>query len=298
MRPNRWQRRVAELDPETDFVEIYRLMTLHEFPWDLNQALSLALFRTYAVPGIGGLLDRTGEFTGRGQQRYDDTAVLLEAPLAHGFASPEGRTALRRINRMHAAHDLDPGELRYVLATFVVVPVRWLAAHGWRPLSAAEERASVNYYRELGRHMAIPDVPTTYDAFAALMDGYEQEHFPDGRTVPVDPGSRRVADATLALLVGFYPRVLAPAVRVASRAMMDPPLLAALGYPEPGPRVRRAVDAGLGLRARVVSVLPPRRRPRFVGDSPRVADATTPLADRGTVAACPVPHRAAHPSPG
>jgi hypothetical protein len=292
VRPNRWQRRIAELDPETDVVEIYRLLALHEFPWDLNQALSLALFRTYAVPGIGGLLDRTGEFTGRTQQRYDDTAVLLEAPLAHGFASLEGRTALRRINRMHAAHDIDADELRYVLATFVVVPVRWLAAHGWRALSAAEERASVNYYRELGRHMAIPGVPTTYAGFEDLMDSYEETHFPDGRTVPPDPGSRRVADATLELLVSFYPSPLAPAVRVASRAMMDPPLLAALGYADPGPRVRRVVDAGLGVRARVVALLPPRRRPRHVVDSPRVADATTPLGERGTIGTCPVPHRA------
>ena len=28
----------------------------HEFPWDMNEALSFALFRTYAVPSIGGLL--------------------------------------------------------------------------------------------------------------------------------------------------------------------------------------------------------------------------------------------------
>ena len=36
-----------------------------EFPWDMNQALSFALFRTYAVPSIGDLLARTGEFTAR-----------------------------------------------------------------------------------------------------------------------------------------------------------------------------------------------------------------------------------------
>ncbi len=57
---------------------MYRTLVMYEFPWDMNQALSFALFRTYAVPGIGGLLDATGEFTARTQKRYDDTALLLE----------------------------------------------------------------------------------------------------------------------------------------------------------------------------------------------------------------------------
>ena len=57
-----WLRHIARLDPERDFEEIYRIVVAHEFPWDMNQALSFALFRTYAVPSIGRLLDETGEF--------------------------------------------------------------------------------------------------------------------------------------------------------------------------------------------------------------------------------------------
>ena len=37
-------------------------MGAHEFPWDVTQALGLALYRTYAVPSIGELLSATGEF--------------------------------------------------------------------------------------------------------------------------------------------------------------------------------------------------------------------------------------------
>ena len=58
-------RRIEELDPARDFAEIYRLWAPYEFPWDMNQALSFALFRTYAVPSIGALLARTGELTER-----------------------------------------------------------------------------------------------------------------------------------------------------------------------------------------------------------------------------------------
>ena len=48
-----WRDRNDGLDPERDHVEIYRNLTLYEFPWDYNQALSFALFRTYAMPSIG-----------------------------------------------------------------------------------------------------------------------------------------------------------------------------------------------------------------------------------------------------
>jgi hypothetical protein len=122
---------LAELDPETDFHEIYRQLALYEFPWDINQALSFALFRTYAVPSIGRLLHRTGEFTRRVQKRYDDTGLLLEAVLEHGFDAEEGRSAIRRVNRMHRGYDISDDDMRYVLSTFVVTPIRWLDAYGW-----------------------------------------------------------------------------------------------------------------------------------------------------------------------
>ncbi len=75
-----WQRHIARLDPETDYEEIYRVITTLEFPWDMNQSLSFALFRTYAVPSIGRLLDETGEFARDTQRRYDDTGLLLDEP--------------------------------------------------------------------------------------------------------------------------------------------------------------------------------------------------------------------------
>ncbi len=62
MKRDHWQRHVERLDPEVDFAEIYRVMATHEFPWDMTQSLGLALYRTYAVPSIGGLLAETGEF--------------------------------------------------------------------------------------------------------------------------------------------------------------------------------------------------------------------------------------------
>ena len=87
LRRTHWQRQICRLDPERDFEEIYRIVLAHEFPWDMNQALSFALFRTYAVPSIGRLLDETGEFARDTQKRYDDTVLLLDEPARIGLHS-------------------------------------------------------------------------------------------------------------------------------------------------------------------------------------------------------------------
>jgi hypothetical protein len=261
-----WSERIERLDPERDHLEVHQLVCAHEFPWDTLQALSFALFRTYAVPSIGGLLARTGELTDRTQQRYEDTGLLLDAVLEHGATSAPGRAALRRVNAMHAAYDISAEDMRYVLATFVVMPVRWNADFGWRPFTELERRASVAYHRELGRRMGIRDLPGTWQEWERLLDAYEAEHFAP------DPGARRVADATLELFTGFPVNRLLPRrlVLAAARALMDDPLLAALGYERPPALLRTAVRGGLRARARVVRWLPRRREPLWFRGQPVV----------------------------
>lgn len=288
-----WLRHIAGLDPETDYEEICRVTVTHEFPWDMNQALSFALFRTYAVPSIGRLLHDTGEFTARTQKRYDDTALLLDAASVDGLHSERGRRAVRRINQMHRAYAIGDADLRYVLSTFVVVPKRWLDDYGWRPLTAAEVRASTRYYQELGRLLGIREVPATYEEFAALLDGYEAEHF------GFDPQARRVADATLTLMTTFYPRPLRRPVALLARALMDAPLREAFGFDAPPRAVVRAARGGLRARARVQRVLPARRRPlraedlRWVRSYPDGYE----VEELGTFpSGCPVPSRRVTPA--
>ncbi|MFF7353696.1 MULTISPECIES: oxygenase MpaB family protein [Streptomyces] len=250
-------RQIRRLDPVADALEIYRLSATFEFPWDYTRALELALYRTYAVPSIGRLLARTAELTQHTQKRYDDTVLLLDAIVEHGFAAEEGRSAIRRINQMHRSYDISDDDMRYVLSTFVVMPRRWIDAYGWRRLSRHEVVAATEYYRTLGRRMGIPGIPETYEEFETLLDTYEQEHF------GWDEQARRVSDATLDLMASWYPRPLAPLLRTATLALLDEPLLRAFRYAPPGAAtsawVRRAVRA----RGRFVRLLPPRRSPHF-----------------------------------
>ncbi|WP_269305610.1 oxygenase MpaB family protein [Aeromicrobium sp. HA] len=252
------------LDPEVDYEEIARLFGQYDFPWDLEQALSFALFRTYAVPSIGRLLYETGHFGTDTQRRHDDTALLLGEIVDQGLESTPGRAAIRRMNQMHGRYDISNDDMRYVLATFVVMPNRWVNRYGFRRTTPIEDVAGVNYYRRLGRLMGIADLPTDLAGFERLLDDYEAEHF------RFDPRSRAVADATLDLLTTFYPRPLAPAVRRFSIAIMDPHLREAFGYEHPPAWFERLSHGALGLRGRVVRLLPERTEPRRVRDSSRI----------------------------
>ncbi|KOV57339.1 peptidase [Streptomyces sp. MMG1121] len=245
------------MDPVADAVEIYRLSVAYEFPWDYTRALELALYRTYAVPSIGRLLAGTAELVERAQMRYDDTVLLLDSIVEHGFAAEEGRTAIRRINQMHRSYDIGDDDMRYVLSTFVVMPRRWIDAYGWRRLSRHEIVAATEYYRTLGRYMGIPDIPESYEEFEALLDAYERDRF------GWDERARQVSDATLDLMASWYPRPLAPVLRTATLALLDESLLRTFRYSPPSTPVTALMRRAVRTRGRLVRLLPPRRKPHF-----------------------------------
>jgi hypothetical protein len=255
-----WARRSERLDPVRDSHEISLGVSAYDFPWDTLQALSFALFRTYAVPSIGGLLARTGEFTERVQKRYDDTGLLLEEVVRNGFDSDRGRSAVRRINRMHSAYDISDDDFRYVLSTFVVIPKRWLDDYGFRSMTPHEVQATTNYYRELGRRMNIRDLPADFAGFERLLDDYEAEHF------AFDEGGRRVADSTLELMTTFPPTRYAPAwlAQRFAYSLMDEPLLRAFGYPEVTAVERALFRGALRLRGRLLRLSWARSEPKWV----------------------------------
>jgi hypothetical protein len=264
MKRDSWQQQIARLDPETEFEQIARIIAMYEFPWDSQQALSFALFRTYAVPSIGRLLYDTGEFTGAVQKRHDDTAILLESIAEKGMESPEGRAGVRRMNQMHGSYDISNDDMRYVLSTFVVTPVRWIERYGWRTGIDGERIAAVRYYQRLGRLMGIQDIPADYEGFAQLMDDYEREKY------VFDAKSRAVADATLDLFVTFYPRPLRPMMRRFSIALLDDHLRAAFDYPKPSRLLTALAHGSLVARGKLIRFFPPRRKPALLRNTHRV----------------------------
>ena len=285
-----WRDEIHRLDAEDDCVRIIQILTSHEFPWDMGRALGIALYRTYAVPSIGELLGRTDEFTGRTQKRYDDTALILGNMMRHGFEPGKGRDALRRMNQMHRSYDIDNDDYRYVLSTFVVMPVRWLNdyGYGWRRLTDHEIAGITNYYRRLGRYMGIKDIPETYEEFRELLDGYEEEHF------AYTEGGRAVSDATLDLMVTFYPPRVSGLARKFSMAILDESLIRTFRYePAPSRAWRRSADIALKLRAKVVRRMKPREEPLWADMNPNIRSYPDgyDVDEMGTFpATCPVMH--------
>jgi hypothetical protein len=168
------------------------------------------------------------------------------------------------MNQMHGSYDISNDDLRYVLATFVVVPHRWIHDYGWRKLSETEVLAGVRYYQRLGALMGIKDIPEDIGGFEELMESYEAQHFTP------DPKTRAVAEVTLELLVSFYPRILAKPVEVFGRALMDDALLAAFEFEKPSRLVVAMARGGLRLRGRIERFLPARRKPRYAKDLKRI----------------------------
>ncbi|MDI3404055.1 oxygenase MpaB family protein [Streptomyces cavernicola] len=252
-------RAIRGMDPQRDYEHIHKLVSQYEFPWDYTQGIGVAFIRDYAVPRISRLLDATGEFEHAGQKRYDDTILFAHEMVQDGFDSERGRAAARHLNRVHDRYNIRNEDFLYVLATTVVGPKRWIDRFGWRRLCAQEVESLALVGHKLAQLMNIEGAPSMYAEYERLLDAYERAHF------AYDAANHRVARATFRTSAAWYPRWLRPLVTRFTLALLDEPLLRALGY-APQPRaVRRLAGWALRVRAHVVRLLParPDHRPRL-----------------------------------
>ncbi len=235
------------------------------FPWDITRSLELALLKTFCVPSISGLLSRTGEFEQRPRKRYDDTGLMVAELLRHGPSSEAGAAVIARMNRIHGAFAISDRDYLYVLSTFVCEPIRWLARYGWRALSVEEEEALFRFWALVGERMGIAAIPATLAELVAFNQAIEAELFANA------PSNRRVADATLAMLLGDWPAPLRPGLARVLGSLLSAPEAAALGWPEPPTALQRAVLLALRLRSRLAGLsqrLRPPRGSRFYSERP------------------------------
>jgi hypothetical protein len=270
-------RRIERLDPAEDFDEIFGLVTQFEFPWEYVQGTSIAFLRDFGVPSISALLDRTGEFEHRGQKRYDDTILIGYEATVDTLESPRGRAAIRHLNRIHGKYDIPNDEFVYVLATTVVGPKRFIDAYGWRPLHPHEVESMHRVTTRFGELMGIKGLPTSYDDYERFLDDYEAERFEYAES------NRRVAEASIRIVANWYPRPLRPLVRRVSIAMLDDPLVEALGLPRQPRFLSSVLDRALRVRAAALRhVVPPRPQSRpYEHDASRTYPFGYSLADLG-----------------
>ncbi|MFN8281945.1 MAG: oxygenase MpaB family protein [Chitinophagales bacterium] len=246
--------KIEALDAKNDAWEIVRLSVFYEFPWDFNRALELALYKTFAVPSIAAILHNSKEFEKHPQKRYDDTDLILSEIIENGF-NERGLQVIERLNWIHSNYKITNEDFLYVLSTFVFDSADWINKYGYRKLTRNEELAGFYIWKDIGEKMHIQDIPESIETFKKYHDDYEAEHF------QFSEANIKVARATEDLMLGWYlPKFMFGIARPFLYAVMQPHLLKAFYYNEPGAFLRGLVTASLRFRS-IVSSWFPRKTP-------------------------------------
>ena len=249
---------ISQLDAQADCQRIVYLLTCYEFPFDITRSLELALFHTFGSRSVSRLLDATEEFAQRGQQRYDDTSMLIAQFMEAGWEQDLGHRAIERMNAIHARYRIRNDDFLFVLWTFIDFPMVWMASFGWRAFSAHESHAWFNYWIGIGQRMGLHDLPVDKASFDLWIQTYEQNE------MVYDDSNARVAQATLSVMEHWFPAVLRRWVQHIVVCMLRPPLRQALGWATP-PQWRIACIHGvLLLRARIKSFISIERYPNHL----------------------------------
>ncbi|MFD2571958.1 oxygenase MpaB family protein [Spirosoma soli] len=235
-------RELQALDPISDHQRMVHLLTAYEFPFDITRALELALFHTYASPRVSGLLAHTGEFERHGQKRYDDTSRLIAEFMESGYDSEKGQRAIAHMNLIHSHYQIDNADYLFVLSTFIFYPINWVNQYGWRKLTPAEELSIFYFFRAVGERMNLTDLPDSIAELRAFTDAYEDRYF------RYTESNRRIADATVSIVKGWFPNFLRPLVQPAVAAMISPKLRDAFGYVTPPGWFTALIAGGLWIR--------------------------------------------------
>jgi hypothetical protein len=153
-----------------------------------------------------------------------------------------GQRAIAHMNYIHGQYRIANEDYLFVLSTFVFYPINWINRYGWRKLTPSEELAFFYFFREVGRRMNLTDIPESIDELRTFTDAYEQQHF------RYTESNRRIAEATVTIVKGWFPAVLHPIVRPTVSAMINDRLRVAFGYERPANWYISLIDGALWIR--------------------------------------------------
>ncbi|MBD0287982.1 MAG: DUF2236 domain-containing protein, partial [Flavisolibacter sp.] len=253
---------ILSLDPVKDHCRIVHLTTGYEFPWDMVRALEVALMRTFCIPRVSGLLHRTGEFRKHGQKRYDDTALLVAEFMQNGYNSDRGQQAIEHMNKIHGLYHIENEDYLFVLSTFILLPIQWIDAFGWRKTTENERQALFYFFKAVGERMHIKDIPESLTEFRSFVADYEKSIFIYNDT------NKEVGNATVRIVEGWMPFFAKPFVLPVMKCLLDKNMLQALGYKQPPAILKASVQAAMRSRALGLRFITFKKYPLFVTTEP------------------------------
>ncbi|PVH74715.1 hypothetical protein DL98DRAFT_519052 [Cadophora sp. DSE1049] len=253
---------------------IMGLLAELEFPKIYYTSVQFALFKTYGIPTISGLLCATKEFSTpeNAGKRYADTTVLIQEFAGHHPKSERVIKAIARMNYIHSRYQkagkISNEDLLYTLSVFITEPISWVDKYEWRSMNDLEVCAVATFWKSIGDSMGIQY--TGYLARSEWTDGLE--FYKDIRTwandyeidfmVPAKT-NKITADELIPLLLFYIPQRFRAAGSHMVGVMMGDRLRAAMMHPTPPPAYFKVADAIFGLRRFVLRYLAP-PRPGFM----------------------------------
>lgn len=260
------RRRTAELaamDPEKDWHEIYRRLTLWELPAEARFGFQLAFYRPLAVPRMADVLHSTGHMQFDTTRRAYDTGLVMHEIIWGGAKSERGRQMVRLMNRLHDRPDIYDEDMTYLLGALMVVPIRFMDRYGWRTVTDAERHATWRFWDDLGERMGIAVRPNSYGDAEARLAGYDETHF-----APNQSGAE-LTRAALNALRDRLPRPLRPSAdQLTSTLLADRELSHALSLPRPNRALAVFVATVAGIRKFAQRGRPPFAEPWFAPGQP------------------------------
>lgn len=146
----------------------------------------LALIRSMAVADLVIHFYQRSDLVPHTLARLARTRGTIRELVVHGLASDQGAAALARLRAVHAHVQAAPDDFHYVLALFMLEPIRWNAATGREPLDEAELACLLGFWGEIGREMGLPEPHRSlaqWQDFQRLYESQRWAHSPEGETL-------------------------------------------------------------------------------------------------------------------
>ncbi|KAL3420706.1 hypothetical protein PVAG01_07151 [Phlyctema vagabunda] len=238
-----------------------------EFPKVYLTSLQFALFKTYGIPTISGLLTATKEFSTpeNASKRYADTTILIGEFSSHDPKSERVIKAIARMNFIHSQYQrsgkISNADLLYTLSVFITEPITWVEKFEWRSLTAMEKCAIGTFWKAIGDDMGISyhelenhkkgwlNGLEFYHDISAWAQAYEKQYM-----VPAQ-SNKQTADELVPLLLFFVPKAAQPAAANVVGVLMGDRLRKAMIYPQPPPAYFTVANIIFGTRKFVLRYL-------------------------------------------
>ncbi|HEX7856854.1 MAG TPA: oxygenase MpaB family protein [Sphingobium sp.] len=230
--PHARLRRIEQLDPAKDYLEITNL-----FYADFQSVMLLKAFNgfmfTFAAPRISRVLGSTGEIERRIAKRVVDTTLLSSAVMQHGFGTPIGREAARRVNSMHSRYDIHDDDFVAVGIEEAIGSLDLAEKFGWRHVTEIEREGVRIFYSYQARAFGSPQpLPGSVPEMRAFFERYLHTQ------LGFEPQNRRMADAFVAWFRQLLPAPLRPMISPFLFSHLDPRIAHACGVPIPSAPIR------------------------------------------------------------